>query len=115
MVIQRKDMPLQEVRNVRGGDGTLLKQIIAPAEPSVHLRLLCTFTIPKGGSIGPHPHEGEVEYYYILSGEGIVTEDGVESVVKPGDVSITGWGRVHSIRNEKDQDLVFMAILPTEK
>lgn len=115
MVIRKEDMPVQNVQNVRDGKGTLRKQIIAPAEPSVHLRLFCTFTIPKGCSIGPHPHEGEVEYYYILSGEGIVTEDGVESVVKAGDVSITGWGKVHTIRNEKDEDLVFIALIPTEK
>ena len=44
-----------------------------------------------------------------------MTEDGVESVVKAGDVSITGWGRVHTIRNEKDEDLVFIALIPTEK
>ena len=115
MVIKAKDMEIQHVTGLRGGDGTLEKRIIAPADANVHQRLLGRFTVPKGCSIGPHPHEGEVEYYYILSGEGIVTEDGVESVVKAGDVSITGWGRVHTIRNEKDEDLVFVALIPTEK
>ena len=115
MVIRKEDMPVQNVQNVRDGKGTLRKQIIAPAEPSVHLRLFCTFTIPKGCSIGNHQHQGETEYYYILKGEGILTEDGVETVMKVGDVSATGYGSSHSIRNVKDEDLEFIAVIVTEK
>lgn len=115
MVIECKDMPVEEVLHLRDGDGVVIKQYIAPAEPSVHLRLLAHFTIRKGCSIGNHQHLGEVEYYYIIAGEGIVTEDGVETTVRKGDVSITGWGRCHSIRNEKDEDLEFVAVIPTEK
>ena len=108
-------MPVETPANLRGGDGVLIKQIIAPAEPSVHLRLLARFTIPKGCSIGKHQHLGEIENYYILSGEGVVTEDDGVNVVHPGDVVITGWGNSHSIRNEKDEDLEFVAVIPTEK
>jgi len=115
MVIQNKDMAIEDVVNMRGGDGVVIKQTIAPAEPSVHVRLFAKFTIRKGCSIGKHQHLGEVEYYYILSGEGIVTEDEGEKLVGPGDVVITGWGQSHSIRNEKDEDLVFVAVIPTEK
>ncbi len=114
MIIKQKDMKIEEVANVRGGDGVLFKQIIAPPEPSVHLRLFVKFTIRKGCSIGKHQHLGEIEYYYILSGEGVVTEDDGVRVAQPGDVVITGWGGNHSIRNEKDEDLVFLAVIPTE-
>lgn len=115
MVIKAKDMEIQHVTGLRGGDGTLEKRIIAPADANIHQRLLGRFTIPKGCSIGYHQHEGETEYYYILKGEGILNEDGVETVMKVGDVSATGYGSSHSIRNAKDEDLEFIAFIVTEK
>lgn len=115
MIIEKKNMTVDEVVSLRGGSGSVIKQTIAPAEPSVHLRLLAKFTLKKGCSIGEHSHTGEVEYYYILSGEGIVTEADGEKTVREGDVVITGWGQSHAIRNEKDEDLVFVAVIPTEK
>ncbi len=115
MVINPKDMKVEEIVHMRDGEGTVVKTTIAPAAPDMHLRLLARFLIRKGCSIGQHSHNGEVEYYYILSGQGIVTEDDGERTVNPGDVVITGWGQGHSIRNEKDQDLEFMAVINTAK
>ena len=65
--------------------------------------------------IGKHVHDGEVEYYCILAGQGVVTEDTGESTVNPGDVVVTGWGQSHSIRNDRDEDLEFIAVINTEK
>jgi len=115
MVINPKDMKVEEITNLRGGDGTLVKTTMAPAFPDMHQRLFGRFCLPKGSSIGMHQHENEVEYYYILSGQGVVTEDDVQTVVNPGDLIITGWGHSHSIRNEKDKNLEFVAVINTEK
>ena len=115
MVIRAEEMEIQHVTSLRGGDGTLEKRIIAPGDANVHQRLLGRFTIPKGCSIGNHQHLGETEYYYILKGEGILCEDGKETVMRPGDVSVTGYGSSHSIRNVKDEDLEFIAVIVTEK
>ena len=115
MIIRSKDMKVEEVLHMRDGEGTVIKRTLAPAQSDMHLRLLGRFTIKKGCSIGKHTHDGEVEYYYILTGQGIVTEDNGESVVNPGDVVVTGWGQSHSIRNECDKDLEFVAVINTEK
>ena len=114
MVIRQKDMKVEEITHMRDGDGTVIKRTLAPAQPDMHLRLLGRFTIRKGCSIGLHTHNGEVEYYCILSGQGIVTEDDGDTTVNPGDVVVTGWGQSHSIRNECDQDLEFIAVINTE-
>ena len=37
-----------------------------------------------------------------------------DTTVNPGDVVVTGWGQSHSIRNECDQDLEFIAVINTE-
>jgi quercetin dioxygenase-like cupin family protein len=68
-------------------------------------------TLVPGASIGKHQHIGETEYYWILQGEGIVTEADGEKHVKAGDLVITGGGATHAIRNEGTQDLVFMALI----
>lgn len=115
MIIRPQDMKVEEITRLRDGEGTVTKRTLAPAQPDMHLRLLGRFTIKKGCSIGNHTHTGEVEYYYILSGQGIVTEDSGETTVNPGDVVVTGWGQSHSIRNECDKDLEFVAVITTEK
>ncbi|MBO7349369.1 MAG: cupin domain-containing protein [Spirochaetales bacterium] len=115
MIIRPQDMKVEEILHLRDGEGTVTKRTLVPAHPDVHQRLLGRFTIKKGCSIGNHSHTGEVEYYYILSGEGVVTEDSGETKVYPGDVVVTGWGQSHSIRNEGDKDLDFVAVITTEK
>ncbi|MBR6086024.1 MAG: cupin domain-containing protein, partial [Spirochaetales bacterium] len=62
MIIKPKDMKTEEVPHLRGGDGTVIKTYMAPAQPDMHLRLLGRFTLRKGCSIGKHVHDGEVEY-----------------------------------------------------
>lgn len=113
MVIKANEMPQKE-SEMRGGNGTIQQvQVVIPAQ-MIHARLFNKLTIKKDCSIGYHVHNNEVEYYYILSGEGIVTEPDGEKTVNAGDVVITGWGVGHSIRNEKSEDLVLLAIISTE-
>lgn len=52
--------------------------------------------MPAGVSIGVHPHEGSYEeVYYLLSGKGILTFDGVEYEMQAGDVSLCTDGHSH--------------------
>lgn len=53
----------------------------------------------------------ETEYYWITSGEGIVTEADGEKKVTKGDMVITGGGASHAIRNEQEEDLKFLAVI----
>lgn len=76
-----------------------------------HCRMFGKLTLVPGSSIGKHQHIGETEYYWILEGEGVVTEDDGEKLVKKGDLVITGGGASHAIRNDSGKDLVFMALI----
>lgn len=113
MIISKKDMPITESQ-MRQGMGTIVQMQIVPKDKMIHSRLFSKLTIKQNCSIGYHDHNNEVEYYYILSGKGIVTEPDGDKTVLEGDVVITGWGQGHSIRNEQEQDLVLLASISTE-
>ena len=75
------------------------------------VRLLARLRLPPGSSIGYHMHEGEEEIFYILSGTGRVTEQGVSSTVGPGDAVLTGGGGGHSIENQGAEPLDCIATI----
>lgn len=105
----RKESKIQ----MRGGTGTTELLHMDEAENMKNARLLAKITLPPGASIGEHAHENETEYYLILSGKGIVVDDGIDREVGPGDVVITGNGASHSIRNTGSEALVFHAVIIT--
>lgn len=114
MIIRKNDMPVTE-HNMRNGNGLIIDCAVVPKDKMINARMFNLLTIRKGCSIGYHEHINEVEYYYILSGSGIVTENGKDVEAGPGDVVITGWGDSHSIRNDNSEDLVLLAVISTEK
>ena len=99
--------------NVQGGPEEVHFEYIASEEELLGAaRLYARITVPKGSGIGVHTHTGETEPYFILSGTGIFTDcDGIEKPVKAGDVCAILPGQSHGIRNEADEDLVFMALI----
>lgn len=112
MIKKKSEMKINMIEHMRGGDGTAIREdILSQDDMAKHSRLFSLFTLKKGCSIGEHEHKKETEYYYIVSGKGIVTAKDGERVANAGDVVITGDGESHSIRNEEDEDLVFVAVI----
>lgn len=111
MIRKSTDMEQVKAEGMRGGDGLITAVHHLNKDEVPHGRLFSTFTVNKGCSIGYHDHVGETEYYLIQSGKGIVTETDGEKEVEAGDLVITGGGAGHSIRNEWDEPLVFVAVI----
>ena len=65
--------------------------------------------------LGIHPHDGETEVFYIVSGHGIYTDDDKEIEVGPGDVTITGTGHSHALENKGSEELVYAALIYFDK
>lgn len=110
-MLTRSNEITTEVREgMRGGAGSakiaLFKEFL-PAK----LRLFGVITLNKGDEIGKHVHETETEVYYILSGEAVADDNGETVVLKAGDALFTGGGAFHSIRNDKDEQLSFIAAI----
>jgi mannose-6-phosphate isomerase-like protein (cupin superfamily) len=113
MVIQRKNMRTEVKEKMRGGDGSAAFVYLVECENEKNIRLLAELTLQPGCSIGNHCHEAETEYYIILSGSGMVNDNGAETPVQAGDTIITGNGASHSISNTGNVPLVFHAVIVT--
>ena len=113
MVIHRNEMKSEIKERLRDGEGNSHFTYLLDAANEKNARLFAEVTLEPGCSIGSHPHEGETEYYFILSGTGMVNDDGKEVAVAKGDSVITGNGASHSIKNTGSAPLIFQAIIVT--
>ena len=110
----KKELPHREKDGVQGGRGAIEFSDLASIDETYgHIRLLSTCTLHPGCSIGYHTHEQETEFYYILQGEAVVSDNGTEVVMHPGQVMSTGNGQGHSIENRTQSDVVILAMIVT--
>lgn len=112
-MIKRKNDFATEIReNMRGGDGKVeLCNFITPSELCDKGRLFGTIKLEPGCSIGYHIHENDSELFYILEGEGVYTDGEKQETLFSGDVAICPAGTGHSIKNNTDKALVFVALI----
>ena len=69
-------------------------------------------TLKKGASIGLHGHVDNDDTYIIISGKGVfIGSDGKEIEVGPMSVTMAGPGEKHALRNDSDEDLVFIDLI----
>lgn len=66
--------------------------------------------VPPGKLLPPHGHPRNEELKIIRTGTGIATVQGVEHVVGPGDLCVTGRWVEHSFLNTGDDDLTIFAV-----
>lgn len=104
---------VREVRErMREGTGQVeIIHVFKKEEMKGKVRLFARLVLEKESSIGFHRHEGEEEIFYIISGAGIVDDNGTETPVTAGDAVITGSGEGHSIINKKDEPLHILAVI----
>lgn len=113
MVIHRNEMKTEVKERLKDGDGSTRFTYLLDGSTQKNARMFAELALDPGCSIGYHQHDSETEYYFILSGEGIVNDDGKEVQVKQGDSIITGNGASHSIKNTGSVPLVFHAVIVT--
>lgn len=110
----KKSLEIKEevLPEFKGGDGHIsIFQFMSEKESNGAGRLFAKSVIPPGNSIGRHTHEGDQETYYILKGKALLTLNGEETILEPGDCTICIDGNTHSIRSIGDVDLEYIAII----
>lgn len=110
MIIKKETHPIERREHMRGGDGTAVLTALAGELPK-NLRLFSMIRLEPGASIGYHVHENETELFHFISGSGIVDDNGVAARVSAGDTMSTPSGFGHSVKNDGEEDLVFLAAI----
>lgn len=108
----RKEIPTR-VEHLGGGEGfATVYHIVSSNDLRDAGRLYARVVLEPGCSVGWHQHKGETEPYYILKGEGtFIDSDRSRHLVHPGDICTIEDGQFHSIENNSDQPLEFMALI----
>jgi len=106
------DMTVQHNEHMRGGKGTIaVKHLLKSDELFGRGRLFAEITIPPGASIGLHPHEQEIEAFYILEGRGRYQNNDEFFDVEAGDVTVVDDHDRHGIENTGDVPLRLIGLI----
>ena len=106
-----------EAEGLAGGKGKAMRYVIVqPEELNGHGRLYARIVLMPGSSVGWHQHVNDTEPYYILRGEGDFIEGDSENDrkvtrVHAGEVCVIRVGQWHSLENNSDGELEFMALI----
>ena len=112
MIKKAEDMKTAYNENMRGGNGTVeLTSFATPEELNNKGRLFANITLKPGCSIGYHVHEKDSELFYVMKGEALYNDNGVESVVSAGDVMLCPAGTGHSVANNGQEDVELCAVI----
>ncbi|HAV13167.1 MAG TPA: hypothetical protein DCX06_06725 [Opitutae bacterium] len=111
MVINLQNVPADAAENVRGGIGTVHAHKLLDLYPGSAIKSVGVVRLEPGASVGDHSHTGDEDFYYCLSGAGIVIDDGIEHPFTPGTLQITRDGGTQAIRNTGETELVFLGAL----
>jgi mannose-6-phosphate isomerase-like protein (cupin superfamily) len=102
--------PGERGHNSHGGAGEYFVRTLLEDVPGSAFKYVRDLTLYPDSSIGEHPHAGDDEIYFVISGTGIMVVDGQEQRVGPGAAVLTLSGSSHGLRNEGGEDLrIFVA------
>jgi mannose-6-phosphate isomerase-like protein (cupin superfamily) len=112
LIKKRKDMPRAPLPKCHGGEGTLdwIRVLDGEDTKGRHLNFMHDDILPPGTSIGVHRHEHDTEYYFVVSGEGVMTLDDERLDVQPGDITAVYPGGSHGLENNTRQDLRILVV-----
>ena len=112
MIRNAADCKKEYRETMRGGNGTVeLTNFATPAELNDKGRLFANTTLKPGCSIGYHVHEADSELFYLMKGNVIYNDNGVECALSAGDVMICPAGTGHAITNNSQEDVEICAVI----
>ena len=116
MIVKAGNVTRITENGAEGGNGILQLDKLNLVEPAAkNVRLFSIATLEPGADVGYHQHVGEIEFYYILSGNAVYNDNGKEHYLTAGDLTYTPDGESHGIKNLSDvENLVFIALVVKE-
>ena len=83
-------------------------------QPDARVKFVHDDVLPPDTSIGVHTHESGEEYYFIISGSGLMHLDGSDHEVRTGDLAAVYAGGSHGLINNSDEDLRILVFFAGE-
>ena len=112
MIKKANEFKTEYRENMRGGNGTVeITSFVTPAELNDKGRLFANITLRPGCSIGYHVHENDSEIFYLMKGEALYNDNGVDHVLTAGDVMVCPAGTGHSVANNGSEDVEICAVI----
>ena len=105
-IIEKDAQVAKNEPGTHNGGGQTVGYSFFSSVPNMHL-VFRKRALKPGSGIGYHEQK-EDEIYYVLSGTGMMTLDGKEVAVGPGDAILTRTGSSHGLKQTGTQDLVIM-------
>lgn len=111
MIKTKEQIKISTEKNEKGENKLYLSDLASFCGKNPKLRTFSHAVLKKGEEVEFHIHEGECEFYYILSGKALYDDNGTLKQIQKGDVTYTPPGSGHGIKNTGDEDLEFIALI----
>ncbi|MBE6871108.1 MAG: cupin domain-containing protein [Ruminococcaceae bacterium] len=100
------------VHNCHGGVGPFVFYDMIEEADKMFIRFIHDDIIPPKSTFGYHQHKeaNEEEWYYCVSGSGIMQLDGEEIPFNPGDICVCRTNGWHGLINNGTEDLRIIVI-----
>lgn len=109
MIIDFNNMSPVEMKNFKGGPNSVFAAAFAD-----DLCRVMKGCVPPGAGIGLHTHEDSCEIVFCLSGSAKAIYNGVEERIVPGVAHYCPKGQNHTVINDGDEDMIFVAVIPKQ-
>lgn len=97
------EAPLRTASSHQGVGQVRSVKLFGEEDYESKLRFFYYMELPPGTSIGYHTHKNtNEEVYVIIEGEGVMSVNGEERGVKPGDVVLNKPGWSHGLENRSE-------------
>jgi len=87
-------------------DGSRIRSILDRSNAPVALQSLAEANLPAGGATRRHYHRASEEFYFVLTGRGLMEIDGETREVAPGDAVLIPPGAWHQV--SAGEELTFL-------
>ena len=113
MIKRNEDHKVESAEHMFGEEGSVVFKRIAETADDLYGkgRIFSEVTLEKDCGLGWHVHQGDGEFYYVVSGEAEYSDNGVMPVLKAGDPAFCPNGEGHSVKNKNDEPFVFIALV----
>ncbi|MBW2369093.1 MAG: cupin domain-containing protein [Deltaproteobacteria bacterium] len=104
------EIAVEKLEKCHNGVGAYEVRTLFETEFGSGMKYIRELVLNPGATIGIHPHAGDEEIYYVVSGQGEMIVDDEKRSVKPGDAVLTKSGSRHGLNNPTDNDLKIFVV-----